>query len=103
MNRDRITLIRVPMWGLTMLEAELRSWLVQEGDPVASGAPVAEIETDKITGQVEAPCSGVVRRLVARPGEMLPVGAPLGVIADADVMDAEIDAFLSAEGRDAPS
>jgi pyruvate dehydrogenase E2 component (dihydrolipoamide acetyltransferase) len=98
MTRGAITLIRIPMWGLTMLDAELRAWLVREGDAVASGDPVAEIETDKIAGQVEAPCSGLVRRLVARPGEVLPVGAALGVIADAETPDADIETFLSAEG-----
>jgi pyruvate dehydrogenase E2 component (dihydrolipoamide acetyltransferase) len=97
---EPITLVTIPMWGMTMIDAELRAWLIDVGDAVELGAPMAEIETEKLSGQVEAPCSGVVRRLIAGPGDVLPVGAPIGVIADTTTTEAEIDAFLASAAED---
>src|SRR6266542_6596171 len=85
----------VPKWGLSMTEGKLVEWLVDEGAEVAQGAEVAEVETEKINGVVEAPAAGILRRRVAAVGETLSVGALLGVIADASVADAEIDAFIA--------
>ena len=59
-----------------------------------SGAEVVLVDTEKIAGAVEAADAGVLRRAVAATGDTLPVGALLGVIAEAEVPDAEIDAFV---------
>src|SRR5919198_3766896 len=90
-----ITKLGVPKWGLSMTEGKLVEWLVDEGAELAQGAEVAEVETEKINGVVEAPVAGVLRRRVAAVGETLPVGALLGVIADASVADTEIEAFIA--------
>jgi pyruvate dehydrogenase E2 component (dihydrolipoamide acetyltransferase) len=90
-----IAKLGVPKWGLSMTEGKLVEWLVDEGAELAPGAEVAEVETEKINGVVEAPVAGVLRRRVAAVGETLPVGALLGVIADASVPDAEIDEFIA--------
>jgi pyruvate dehydrogenase E2 component (dihydrolipoamide acetyltransferase) len=102
MTRDAITLVKVPMWGMTMLDGEMRAWLVGVGDTVQMGAPIAELETGKITGEVEAPAAGVVRRLLAMPGDVVLVGALIGVIADQTATEEEIDEFLSRESTDPP-
>src|SRR5437773_4528967 len=86
-----IVKLGVPKWGLSMTEGKLVEWLVEEGAELEPGAEVAEVETEKINGVVEAPAAGVLRRRVAAVGETLPVGALLGVIADASVPDADID------------
>ena len=85
----------MPKWGLSMTEGRLLDWLVDEGDEIAVGQEVAEVETEKITGAVEAPAAGVLRRRVAAVGDVVPVGGLLGVIAGAEVADAEIDAFVA--------
>src|SRR5437868_6402719 len=90
-----IAKLGVPKWGLSMTEGRLVEWLVDEGAELTQGAEVAEVETEKINGVVEAPAAGVLRRRVAAVGETLPVGALLGVIADASVPEAEIDAFIA--------
>ena len=85
----------MPKWGLSMTEGRLLEWLVDEGTEVAVGDEVAEVETDKLNGAVESPLAGVLRRRVAALGDVIPVGGLLGVVADADVADADIDAFVA--------
>jgi len=69
----------MPKLGLTMQEAELTRWLVNVGDEVRVGQPICEIETDKITMEVEAPAAGVVLRRV-EAGVVVAVGAGIAVL-----------------------
>jgi pyruvate dehydrogenase E2 component (dihydrolipoamide acetyltransferase) len=85
----------MPKWGLSMSEGRVLEWLVEEGAELHAGDEVAEIETDKLTGPVESPLEGVLRRRVAAEGDVVPVGGLLGVVADPDVPDADIDAFVA--------
>ena len=87
--------IIMPKWGLAMEEGALTSWLVAEGAHVEKGQEIAEIETSKIANVFESPASGTIRRLVAKEGEVLPVGSLLAVMAPAAVSDAEIDNFVA--------
>ena len=92
---SHIVKLGMPKWGLSMTEGALISWLVDEGAPLRQGDAVAEVETEKINGEVEAPADGVLRRRVAEPGQVIPVGGLLGVIAGAEIPDADIDAFVA--------
>ncbi len=107
-TRAGITPIVMPKWGLSMKEGTVVSWLVEEGAEISVGTPILEVETDKIANAVEAPDPGTLRRKVALDGEKLPVKALLGVMAEAGVSDADIDAYVAAyvtpaesEGEDA--
>ncbi len=95
----------MPKWGLSMAEGTVVSWLVEEGAAVESGDELLDVETEKAVGQVEAFASGVLRRRLAGEGATLPIGGLLGVIAEADVPEAEIDAFVkrSRAGLDPPT
>jgi pyruvate dehydrogenase E2 component (dihydrolipoamide acetyltransferase) len=95
MSSAAITPIVMPKWGLSMAEGTVVSWLVEEGTEVKVGMPILEVETDKIANAVEAADPGLLRRRVAAAGEVLPVKALLGVMAPAEVSDAEIDAFIA--------
>lgn len=87
--------IVMPKWGLAMQEGMVAHWHVEEGAPVAKGQEIVDIETSKIANVFESPASGTLRRRVAAPGETLPVGALLGVLAEESVADAEVDAFVA--------
>ncbi len=91
---ERIRAITMPKWGLAMTEGQLTAWHLEEGSVVEKGAEAVDIETEKITNVFESPAGGVLRRRLVEPGETVPVGALLGVLADAEASDEEIDAFI---------
>jgi len=95
--------IVMPKWGLAMEEGALTSWLVQGGAEIEKGQEIAEIETSKLANVFESPASGNLRRLVAREGDVLPVGALLAVLAPATVSDADIDTFVASFVVEAPA
>src|SRR5579859_7296052 len=73
----------MPKLGDTMEEGKIRNWLKQEGEPVARGDAIAEIETDKVNIEVESFFDGVLRKVLAPAGETLPVGAPIALVGAA--------------------
>jgi pyruvate dehydrogenase E2 component (dihydrolipoamide acetyltransferase) len=83
-----------------MTEGTVVAWYANEGDQVKAGNDLVEIETPKITNLYESPVSGILRRCVAKVGETLPVGALLAVLADQEIPDSEIDAFIAQFARD---
>jgi len=93
-NKD-ITPVVMPKLGMTMTEGKVVDWQVKVGDQVKNGDELVGIETEKITNACEAPASGVFRRCVAGSGDTLPVGGLIGVIAQAETSDADIDAFIA--------
>ncbi len=58
------TEVILPKWGLTMEEGTLVSWLKEEGDRVEEGEVIAEVETEKITNELEAPVGGVISKIL---------------------------------------
>lgn len=91
---SRIEAITVPKWGMTMTEGTIVTWLVAEGDVVAKGDEVVEIETSKLTNVVEATGAGILRRIVLAEGATAPVGALAAVLAEESATEAEIAAFV---------
>jgi pyruvate dehydrogenase E2 component (dihydrolipoamide acetyltransferase) len=71
----------LPKWGLTMEEGTVRAWFKQEGDAVAEGETLGEVETDKITNELVAPSSGILAKILAQADETVVVGTVLAVIA----------------------
>lgn len=89
-----IKAIAMPKWGLEMVEGTLAKWHVAEGEPVSKGQPIMDVETEKIANEVEAEFDGVMRRHVAEEGQVIPVGGLLGVVADKDASDDDVEAFV---------
>ena len=76
--------ITVPKVSTNVEEITLTSWLRHEGDAVRRGEPIAELTTDKAAFELECPCSGVLRRILARPTSTLPVGYIIALVGNAD-------------------
>jgi len=92
---ERIKPIVMPKWGLSMKEGKVTGWLVQPGAALKTGDEILEVETEKIANVVESGDSGTLRRVIGEPDTVYPVKALLGIIAEDEVADAEIDAFIA--------
>jgi pyruvate dehydrogenase E2 component (dihydrolipoamide acetyltransferase) len=77
-------LVPMPKLGFDMAEGTLVRKVKQDGEDVAKGDVLAEIETDKATVEVEAPSAGVVKGWVVEEGQPVPVGALMAVIGEPD-------------------
>ena len=76
------TEIRVPALGESVTEATVAKWIRQAGEGVAADEPLVELETDKVTLEVNAPAAGTLAEITIAEGATVEVGALLGVIAE---------------------
>jgi 2-oxoglutarate dehydrogenase E2 component (dihydrolipoamide succinyltransferase) len=89
--------IRVPALGESVSEATIGRWFKKTGDAVKADEPLVELETDKVTLEVNAPSAGFLAEIAAQDGETVGVGALLGQISDTGA------APLKSEARAAPA
>jgi 2-oxoglutarate dehydrogenase E2 component (dihydrolipoamide succinyltransferase) len=76
--------IRVPTLGESVTEATIGRWFKKPGEPVKADEPLVELETDKVTLEVNAPAAGVLGDIVAKDGATVAPGAVLGSIVEGD-------------------
>ncbi len=76
------TEIKVPTLGESLTEGTVANWLKSVGDAVAIDEPILELETDKVTMEVNAPAAGTLIEIIASAGVEVEVGAILGLIGD---------------------
>lgn len=91
-------LVVMPKLGLTMTEGTLSKWLKHEGDTVAAGDPLFEVETDKLTNTIEATDPGILRKIIAQEDAVVPCLEGVAVIAAADE---DISGLLASAGAPA--
>ena len=70
----------MPALGMAQDTGTLLQWYKAEGESVTQGEPLMEIETDKVTAEIEAPASGTLANVTAQAGEEIPVGQPIALI-----------------------
>lgn len=73
--------IQLPKLAITMEEGTVVRWLKCEGDPIAKGDPIVEIETEKANAEIESTCDGYLKKIAVTEGETAPVEAVLAYIA----------------------
>jgi pyruvate dehydrogenase E2 component (dihydrolipoamide acetyltransferase) len=76
------TQVIMPKLSPTMEEGQLSRWLKKEGDKVSMGEPLAEIDTDKATMEMQALGSGVLRKILIQEGESAPLGQLIAIIGE---------------------
>jgi pyruvate dehydrogenase E2 component (dihydrolipoamide acetyltransferase) len=74
----------MPKLSPTMEEGQLSRWLKKEGDRVSMGEPLAEIDTDKATMEMQALSDGVLRKILIKEGESAPLGQLIAIIGEPD-------------------
>src|SRR5688572_18614570 len=85
--------IKVPPLGESIVEATVSRWVKKQGDSVASGETIVELETDKITVEVPAPRAGVIASTAVAEGDVVKVDQLLG----------ELDESAAPAGTGAPA
>jgi pyruvate dehydrogenase E2 component (dihydrolipoamide acetyltransferase) len=78
------TQVIMPKLSPTMEEGQLSRWLKKEGDKVSMGEPLAEIDTDKATMEMQALGNGVLRKILIQEGESAPLGQIIAIIGEPD-------------------
>jgi 2-oxoglutarate dehydrogenase E2 component (dihydrolipoamide succinyltransferase) len=79
-----MTQILVPVLGESVTEATVAQWLKKEGETVKRDEPIVELETDKVTLEVNAPSDGVISKIMVGEGQNVGVGAILGELSAAN-------------------
>jgi len=77
--------ILVPVLGESITEATVAKWLKNKGDSVESDEPIVELETDKVNLEVPSPVDGVLSEINVNDGQVVEVGATLGVVTQDNV------------------
>ena len=85
------THVIMPALGVAQQTGTLLKWLKAEGQSVTKGEPLMEIETDKATVEIEAPGSGVLTQVIAKPGDEVPVGQRIAfILASGESLPTEV-------------
>ena len=93
--------ILVPVLGESIIEATVAKWLKNRGDNVKSDEPIVELETDKVNLEVPSPVDGVLSEINVNDGQVVKVGATLGVVTQGNVQTTKNEAIQSEQKKSA--
>ncbi|HEX5874310.1 MAG TPA: pyruvate dehydrogenase complex dihydrolipoamide acetyltransferase [Pyrinomonadaceae bacterium] len=96
------TKVIMPKLSPTMEEGQISRWLKKEGDKVSMGEPLAEIDTDKATMEMQALANGVLRKILVNEGQAAPLGQLIAVIGEPEEDIASVLAEAPAAAAPAP-
>lgn len=98
-----VTEVVMPKMGYDMTEGTIVRWRKQEGDEVKRGEVIADVETTKVTVEVESYGAGVLRKILVPEGQTVPVGEIVAIIADRDESIPGLEEKAPARQRAAPA
>jgi len=84
--------VQIEKLDVNLTEVTVGEWLKKEGEAVAAEEPLVEIITDKVTFELPSPGAGVLRRIVAAPKSVVPVGYTIALIGSPDEPLPDVDA-----------
>ena len=96
------TRVTMPKLGLTMEEGTIIEWRKKEGEEVKKGEILYVIETEKVTFEVEAPESGILAKIVAKEGDVVPVGGVVAYILQVGEKISDIPELVAAKEEAKP-
>lgn len=103
-----VTRVIMPKLGWVMEKGTILKWLKKEGEAVEKGDPLCEIETEKVTTEVESPTSGILARILRAAGSIVPIFQPIAIVAkpgeelsavDVSTTEEEKVAQMSTQGK----
>src|ERR1700686_2606798 len=74
------TRVVMPQLGESVHEGTISKWLVKPGDKVVEFEPMLEVDTDKVSAEVPAPVTGILKEILAKEGETVQAGAEIAVV-----------------------
>src|ERR1700693_3093412 len=74
----------MPQLGESVHEGTISKWLVKPGDKVVEFEPMLEVDTDKVSAEVPAPVTGVLKEILAKEGQTVQAGAEIAVVEGSD-------------------
>lgn len=89
--------VKMPKLGLEMEQGKLLEWTIDTGEKATEGERIAEVESEKSIGEVEAREDGVLRQTYLEEGDAVPPGTPIGILASAEADIADLEAEVEAE------
>jgi len=95
----------MPRFTMTMIDGTVSRWFKAEGDPIAEGEPLVEVETDKAVNVLNSAFSGIVLKEFAKPGDIVPIEKVIAVIGDApsESVEGKAESPLKSVAEDAES
>jgi pyruvate dehydrogenase E2 component (dihydrolipoamide acetyltransferase) len=93
------TPIIMPKFEMSQETGTIARWLKKNGDVIAKGDPILEVETDKITMEVESPTAGTLSGITAQPGDVIPIGQVIAQVLKQGEAAAEDGGRPTADGR----
>ena len=76
--------VLLPQWGMGMSEGTVTTWKIKVGDTVSEGDVLAEVETEKVTQELESPATGVITEILVEENQEAKVRTTLAIIESAD-------------------
>src|SRR5581483_247559 len=94
------TRVVMPQLGESVHEGTLSKWLVKHGDNVVECEPMLEVDTDKVSAEVPAPVTGVLKEILAKEGQTVQAGAEIAVV---ELSDGKVTATPEAPAPPSPA